>query len=75
MKTEKGARWCQECDQYHDFLYLCDHYSEELKQEVRAANDRYSGNLSDPEWIQKQIDNGVPLEVLEIFGALNNNTN
>ncbi len=72
MGTEgyQHGRWCNGCNQYHGILCLCEKYSDEIKQQIKSESDRYISNLRDPEWGQKQIDNGLPVVGLMIFRTL-----
>lgn len=62
--------WCETCKHSHGPLYICEHYSSELKEELRIKNEQYMTNLRDPKWIQTQLDNGIPPEGIAIFKAL-----
>lgn len=62
--------WCEACQKEHGPLFICDSYSEERKAKIRKSDEAYRKCLRDPKWIQKQMDNGVPPEAIEIFKAL-----
>ena len=65
--NKNSPDWCEVCKQEHGALYICPSYSEERKKKIRKSSDKLQENLRDPKWIQKQIDNGVPMEAIEIF--------
>ena len=64
------CRWCTVCDSHHGALYNCRHYPESVRAEIAAQSARYRANLNDPIWIERQVRNGVPPEVIAIFQAL-----
>ena len=65
-----GGRYCDACGHEHGDLYICDSYAPELKAQISADSDRFIRNLNDPEWIARQIANGVPPEVIAIMQGL-----
>lgn len=59
--------WCEPCGHEHGPLYICEHYSEERKAQKQKDSDNFIKCLNDPEWIKKQLDNGVPQEAITSF--------
>lgn len=62
-----GGRWCVSCSRYHGILYECPAYPEEIKMDIRYTLERSRRNLSDPEWIAREIEKGTPPEVIMIM--------
>ena len=67
MDQYSHCRWCNTCNQYHGILYKCEHYSDELKQQLQKQTDQLKDNLMDPSWCKEQIDNGATKEALMFF--------
>ena len=65
-----GSRWCEECNHWHGPLFLCLHFGDNLTDDIKEQQARFRANLRDPKWIQKQLDNGTPPEVIGIFQVL-----
>jgi hypothetical protein len=61
--------WCETCGYEHGPLYICQHYSEERKKEIADKADKLRADMMNPEWVRKQLDNGVPLEAIAIMAA------
>lgn len=59
--------WCDTCGHEHGPLYICEHYDAERKARIQDASDKWIDQLSNPKWLQEQIDKGVPPLVLGIF--------
>lgn len=65
-----GNRWCAGCKQDHGPLYLCPSYPEDVQAEIIEGQRKYRANLTDPAWLKRQMDNGVPGFVLLVFQAM-----
>lgn len=61
------SRWCDTCNQNHGPLYLCEFYSKELQEEITEQSNKFQENLSNPTWIQEQLNNGTSVECIEIM--------
>ena len=64
---KNSPNWCEGCQKEHGELYICESYSEEKKAKKMKNSETLQKCLQDPAWIKKQIDNGVPPEVIRIF--------
>lgn len=65
----ENSRWCEACNHYHGILYNCEHYPSHIRKEIKLQSDTFKANLQNPEWIKKQIKNGIPYEAILIFKA------
>ena len=65
-------RWCAGCDQFHGVLYICSEYPDSVKAQLAIDGSAWSLRLRDPAWQARQLENGVPQEVLDTFAALDN---
>lgn len=64
----ESNRYCHVCGYDHGPLYICEHYSDELKAEIARADAEWCAKLMDPVWCQEQIDKGLlPPEGITIF--------
>jgi hypothetical protein len=68
-KQSENGRWCESCQFEHGPHYECPSYPEEIKAEIRAQSEQFRTNLADPAWIQKELENGTPPEVIAIMRA------
>ena len=59
--------WCEACQKEHGELYICPHYSEEKKKELREQADRIRADMCRPGYVQEQLDKGMPIEVIAIM--------
>lgn len=66
----KGSRWCSICNVYHGFLYSCPYYPKHIAGEITKQRDEATRLHNDENWINQQIENGIPREVLEIMKIL-----
>lgn len=60
------------CDTHgwHGSLYACEAYSDDTLRGIAESAERYRTQQADPEWRARQIANGVPEIVLDIFREL-----
>ena len=63
----KHNRWCEWCNQFHWPLYICDKYSEELKQEINDTRIKFREKMMDKNYIDKMIDDWVPKEAIAVM--------
>lgn len=63
-----GNRWCETCQRGHGDLYICKHYPESLKQELKEHADKLRANMMRPGWVQEQLDKDIPIEAIAIMG-------
>lgn len=64
------TRWCAGCGHVHGPLYRCPKYPKEVLEEIDKSNKQYMENLSSIEWCRSQVENGVPLVVINAFRVL-----
>ena len=65
--------YCEPCGLVHGPLYVCEHYSDAKKAEMKAASDRWIANLMDPEWVEAEMAKGVPsiaITMARIFAGI-----
>lgn len=62
--------WCEYHNQEHGPLYVCPSYSPERQQELESKKKEWRVALSSPEWIQTQLDNGIPIEAIYMHQAM-----
>ena len=55
---------------WHGHLYPCPEYNEETLVEIRIAQEKFKRNVADPDWVQKQLDRGIPPHVISILKIL-----
>lgn len=60
------SRWCEEHG-WHGSGYACQSYPPDVLAMIQAQNQTFKKNLADPAWLQRQLDNGVPAEVIAIY--------
>lgn len=53
----------------HGILYDCPEYNNETREKIRQRQGVLSGNLRSRAWRDKQMENGVPREAIDIFRA------
>jgi hypothetical protein len=58
--------YCETCKHEHGILYICEHYSDEVKADIGAKLEKWVSQLRDPEWVKHQTLSGVPPEVIAI---------
>ena len=71
--SNSHARWCSVCNQYHGVLYNCKHYPKDIKIKIKQENNAFINNLQDPKWIEEQLQNNIPMEVIllnKIFAGI-----
>lgn len=69
----KGGRWCAVHKYTHGHLYACGHYDQNTLNEIAEEQAINKSNWSDQEFIQKQIDGGMPLAgilIMQMFAGL-----
>jgi hypothetical protein len=69
-KVVNGIRACDVHKGGHGALYRCEHYDKETLAEIDMLTDQHVNDLNNPEWVKKQLDNGVPPIGIEIWRAL-----
>lgn len=62
-----GGRWCAAHGRWHGNLYICPEYPEALKARIRTHGEEFRANLGDPEWVDRQVADGVPRSVINVF--------
>ena len=70
-----GCRWCWRCRQFHSYLYACEHYNRDILSEIAELQVLNQSNWGDSEYIQKQLDDGMPAEgvvIMQMFAGLKN---
>ncbi len=71
--NHKGDRWCTKHKHFHGILYACEYYPQETLDEIALLDAESRYNWSNREFIQKQLDSGVPLEgvfIMQMFAGL-----
>ncbi len=59
--------YCVTCKQEHGPLYICEHYSEEKKKQIKEASDLFRNYLQDPKWIKEQKKHGTSDAAIATF--------
>ena len=68
-----GGRWCKVCKHAHGYLYPCQHYSEDTLNEIKVLSEKDRYNWSNPDYIKKKIEEGMPIEgviIMQMFAGL-----
>lgn len=69
----QGCRWCRGHRHYHGSLFPCEHYSKETLDKIAQLDRENRVNWSNPEFIKKRIDGGMPFEgiiIMQMFAGL-----
>ena len=69
----KGCRWCSFHNHYHGALFPCEHYDEETLVKISKLDAETKKNWSSPDFIQKQLDEGMRPEeviIMQMFAGL-----
>lgn len=61
------CRWCDTHSQYHAVLYNCEEYPLGVRQVIESESKSFKKNLQNSKWVEQQIKNGVPSEVISIM--------
>jgi len=72
-KVTGGGRWCSVHGYFHGLLYPCGHYSIETLSEIAELDAVARTNWSDPQFIKRQIDDGMPIDgvyIMQMFAGL-----
>jgi hypothetical protein len=51
----------------HGPLYICEEYSEELKEKLYTDAQQFKINLHDPNWVAKQNVDPIIIEIFKLF--------
>lgn len=57
-------RFCDSCNQYHGYLYICPNYSDKLKAEIKEDNRIFVEFLRNEKMVKRAIKKGVPRELI-----------
>lgn len=70
LNTNGDARWCDVCAWWHGPLYICEHYPNDINNEIFYLIEKFHKDINDPNWIKKQTDNGIHQKVIDILRLL-----
>jgi hypothetical protein len=62
-----NKQWCEVHQQFHWHLYVCETYSQELKDEIIRKWNKFRENLMDNNYIERMIEKWVPKEAIAIM--------
>ncbi len=71
--NNEGNRWCAKHKHFHGTLYACEYYTQETLDEIALLDTKNRYNWSNREFIQKQLDGGMPWEgvfIMQMFAGL-----
>jgi len=70
LTADGVGRWCAVCGHEHGSGYPCPQYDAATLAEIATDSERLFAAMETPGWRARQMANGVPRVVLDIYDAM-----